>query len=318
MWSTLHVTGTRSLLLLQQIQTSPVSWNVYLHTAEEQAMYNPTAAMSSSVHSNPPGRAAEAGTAPSVHPGTQTKSQQFCGALPHGTAVSSAALWHKGTSSLPQGAELGPCPQGLGSTYRRLSLRVAMAACRASSFTASQPGGGPFWSSSFTASTAPSMVPTAALYCSSEGGWQALLATGCRLKQTWNINLILLLRDQSSSKCKKALRWSRAARVPCPVRVLAAWQALQTIKISYKGPGVHVTFLLRTGGQQEQLSFSDSPELTEMNSLKNHTYLSCWLQFSIHFQNLCTPGNPFLLQALCPCFSCLFHLPCLGRKPQER
>lgn len=79
-------------------------------------------------------------------------------------------LWHKGTSSLPQGAELGPCPQGLGSTYRRLSLRVAMAACRASSFTASQPGGGPFCSSSFTASTAPSMVPTAALYCSSEGG----------------------------------------------------------------------------------------------------------------------------------------------------
>lgn len=169
-----------------------MSWNVYLHTVEEQALYKPTALMSSSAHSSPSGYAGEAGTAP-LSPLWHTN---------HDPAVlQSPAPCHSfffcstpGTKApLPshQGAELGHCPQALLSTYRRLSLRVAMAACRASSFTASQPGGGPFWSSSFTASTAPSMVPTAALYCSSEGGWQALLATGCRFKETWNMHLIL-------------------------------------------------------------------------------------------------------------------------------
>lgn len=160
-----------------------MSWNVYLHTVEEQAIYKPTALMCSSVHSHPSGYAGGAGTAllsplwhinqdPAVLPST-APCHSFFFYSPPGT---------KAPLPSHQGAELGHCPQALWSTYRKPSLRVAMAACRASSFTASQPGGDPFWSSSFTASSAPSIEPTAALYCSSEGGWQALLATGCRFK----------------------------------------------------------------------------------------------------------------------------------------
>lgn len=190
--------------------------------------------MSGGVHSHPSGYAGEAGTAslsPFWHTNQDSAVLQIPGPCHSFFFCSTPAT----KAALPshQGVELGHCPQALWSTYRRLSLRVAMAACRASSFTASQPGGDPFWSSSFTASTAPSIEPTAALYCSSEGGWHALLATGCRFNGTWNIHLMLNFSDQSSFKCQKPLRWNRAARVPCPVRGLAAWQTLRTIKVSY-------------------------------------------------------------------------------------
>lgn len=243
----LHVTGTRSLLLLQQIQTSQYSeYNVRecLSPCSKKNKQCTNPQLWSEQCPLKPIRLCRRGW--HCTPGTQPRASSTVEHCPCHSFFFCSTPGTKAALPSCQGAELGHCPQALWSTYHKLSLRVAMAVCRASSFTASQPGGEPFWSSSFTASTAPSIVPTAALYCSSEGGWQALLATGCRFKQTWNINLILYLRDQSSSKCKKPLRWNRAARVPCPVRVLAAGQALQTIKISYKGPGVHETFLLRT------------------------------------------------------------------------
>lgn len=117
-----------------------------------------------------------------AHFGTWTTTQQYSSASSCGSFFFSSNPGTKASLPSEEGAELFTVSKTHGVPYRTLSLRVARAVCRASSFTASQAGGDPFWSSSFTASTAPSIVPTADLYCSSEGGLHARFARGCGFK----------------------------------------------------------------------------------------------------------------------------------------
>lgn len=119
----------------------------------------------------------------SVRSGTLTETQRYSRAAPCVTGLSAPAVMGQ-RHLFPHNRELSCIivSETSWAPYRTLSLRVAIAVCRASSFSASQAGGDPFLSSSFTASTAPSIMPTADLYCSSEGGWHARFARGCRFK----------------------------------------------------------------------------------------------------------------------------------------
>lgn len=82
----------------------------------EQAIYKPTALMSSSVHSNPSCRRGWHCPPQSIL-AHKPRASSSVGHCPMAQLFLLQHSWHKGSSSLPQGAELGHGPQGLRSTY---------------------------------------------------------------------------------------------------------------------------------------------------------------------------------------------------------